>query len=108
MASAEMCIVLTTIDTEEAARALARRLIDARAAACVQVAPIRSYYVWDGEPQEASEQLLLVKTTNERYPEAARIIAAEHPYAVPEIVEVPVSRGHRGYLDWVRTATELP
>jgi periplasmic divalent cation tolerance protein len=29
---------------------------------------------------------------------------ALHPYELPELIAVPVARGHAAYLDWVRAS----
>ena len=94
-------IVMTTVDSPDEATRLAQLLVRDRLAACVQVLPITSHYVWDGELQQSGELLLLVKTT-EAVAAAARI-AAEHRYEVPEIVTLPVSSVNEPYLAWARS-----
>jgi len=34
-------------------------------------------------------------------PHQERLVAL-HPYELPELIAVPVTEGHRPYLDWVR------
>src|SRR6266853_211052 len=61
---AEFVQVLTTVDSEEAAVTLARGIVEARLAACVQiVGPIRSVYWWDGEVDDVREWQLLMKSS---------------------------------------------
>ncbi|WP_258934560.1 divalent-cation tolerance protein CutA [Nesterenkonia pannonica] len=55
--------VQTTVSSEPEAEALARRIIEERLAACVQVTQVRSYYRWDGV-QSSPEQLLTCKTAS--------------------------------------------
>lgn len=89
-----------------AADRLARLLVEERLAACVQALPgLRSTYRWDGELQQASETLLLVKTTADRYAALERTLAAHHPYDLPEILAVDASAGLPAYLRWLADET---
>jgi len=88
-----------------AAEALARRLVDARIAACVQRVPVQSVYRWEGVVEDEPEVLLLAKTTEERWEELQRVLAAEHPYEVPECIAVEPARVADAYLAWWRAET---
>jgi len=55
----------------------------------------------------AGELLLLIKTPADRYPALEQALRALHPYEVPEIVAVPIERGHEDYLEWVRSCTDV-
>jgi periplasmic divalent cation tolerance protein len=101
----EACVVLTTTDSEEEAGRIARGLVEARLAACVQRLPIGSVYSWQGAVEETGEILLLVKTTVGRYAELEAWIAANHSYEVPEIVMLRADRAAAGYLAWLTGAT---
>ncbi|MGE0356523.1 MAG: divalent-cation tolerance protein CutA [Burkholderiales bacterium] len=94
--------VLTNLPDSESAFNLARSLVSRRLAACVNVlGPATSFYRWEGREEEASEMIVLVKTTRERYPELERAIREAHPYSLPEIIALPVERGLENYLGWV-------
>ena len=89
-----------------AAETLAVALIEARLAACVNVLPgMRSVYRWQGGIESTQETLLLIKTTTDRLDALKESIVMTHPYAVPEILALPVDCGLDRYLDWVRTET---
>ena len=95
--------VSTTLDSEAAARQLARQLVEERLAACVQVVgPIASVYRWEGAISEATEWLCLIKTGETALPPLIERIRALHSYAVPEIIATPVVAGDPDYLAWVR------
>jgi periplasmic divalent cation tolerance protein len=103
---AEYMQVLTTVDSEEAGVTLARGIVEARLAACVQiVGPIRSVYWWEGQVDEAREWQLLIKTTGEQLPELERHIKANHGYDTPEIIETEIIGGSAEYLGWVSAET---
>ncbi len=97
----EFSIVITTTDNDESARAIAHAALAARLAACVQIVPIRSHYVWKDELREESEFLLQMKTRTENYQKLAALIRSAHHYEVPEILRVDIAEGDRAYLDWV-------
>lgn len=93
-------VVLSTTDSDDEAHRLARGLVEARLAACVQiVGPVRSVFRWEGEVQVEPEYQLVVKTT--RVEEVTAWIVANHSYDVPEVVALPVVGGHETYLTWV-------
>ena len=94
--------VLTNLPDSESAFNLARTLVSRRVAACVNVlAPATSFYRWEGREQSASEVPLVIKTTEERYAELEAIVRECHPYELPEIIALPVTRGLENYLGWV-------
>lgn len=100
-------LVLTNVPDSAMAEKLARALIEARAAACVNVlSTCRSIYRWDNTIETATEIPLLIKTTTARYPQVETLIQTLHPYAVPEIIAVPISQGLPAYLAWLVQETE--
>ncbi len=104
--AAQARVIMTTVDSEDAATKLATLLIERREAACVQRFDIASHYRWDGEVRCDPEILLLVKTSCEVADAAMRTIEANHGYDVPEIITVPVTGGLPAYLDWIRAETK--
>jgi periplasmic divalent cation tolerance protein len=103
---AEFFQVVTTVDSEEAADQLARSIIGARLAACVQiVGPIRSLYWWQGQLEDAREWQLVVKSTSERLSALEAHIKANHSYETPEITGTEILWGSREYLDWISAET---
>lgn len=99
-------LVMSNLPDRETASRLAEKLIDTRAAACVNLlAPCRSIYHWQGKTESAEEIPMLVKTTEARYAEVERLIRELHPYELPEIICVPVSGGLPEYLQWIQDET---
>jgi len=96
-----------TCPNAASARHLAEALVSESLAACVNRIPgIQSTYRWKGEVTTDSEELLLIKTTAARFEALKERLLALHPYELPELIAVPVERGHTAYLDWVRSAGE--
>lgn len=99
-----MLVILTTTPTIEEAENLARKIVESRLAACVQVLPaMQSFYFWEGDIQSESEHLLLIKTLDERFDELKTFIQTNHSYEVPEIVALAAERVSETYLDWIRS-----
>ena len=101
-------VVLVTAPSPEAGAALGRALVDERLAACVNVIPgLTSIYRWQGQREEASECLLLIKTDETRYAELERRVLELHPYTVPEVLALPVERGAPAYVEWLRDSVAI-
>jgi periplasmic divalent cation tolerance protein len=95
-------IVLTTTGSRAEAEVIARKLVEARQAACVNiVGPIQSVYRWKAGIESADEWLLLVKTTAEAVEAARDSIRRLHSYELPECVEIAVEGGSAEYLAWI-------
>ena len=98
-------VVTTTVAGPDEANALARALVEARLAACVQMLPIASTFRWKGAVETAAEHLLLCKVRAADYAEVEAEIRARHAYDVPEIIALPVAEGSADYLGWLTEAT---
>jgi periplasmic divalent cation tolerance protein len=89
------------------AQRVADALVSEALAACVNRVPgIQSTYRWEGKVTTDSEELLLIKTTAERFDALKTRVLALHPYDLPEVIAVPVGQAHVPYLDWVRDAVK--
>lgn len=89
----------------EAAPSLARTLVEERLAACVNRIPCRSTYRWDDEVIDDDEEVLLAKTTDERYPDLLERVEAEHPYEVPCIERFEEGNALPAFADWIAEST---
>ncbi len=105
----EVVAVVTTTEREEDAAAIARMLIEARLAACVQVlGPVTSTYRWQGKIETAREWQCWAKSRGELYDEIERAIRRIHPYDEPEIIAMPIIAGSETYLAWLEQQVEHP
>src|SRR5437660_1473775 len=99
------CVVLTTTDSEEHAERIVDAVLGAKLAACLQLMPIKSCYVWDGRIARDKEMLIQIKAKSTDYDDLAACIRAAHTYEVPEIVRLDIAAGARSYLDWIAAVT---
>jgi periplasmic divalent cation tolerance protein len=104
----EFVVMLTTVDDHDMALVIARDLIREKLAACVQVLPaMQSVYEWKGEVHEDTEYLLLCKTRSDLCEAFSARLHALHPYEVPELIQLPIQWGSKGYLDWISAQVGL-
>ena len=95
-------VVFVTCADEGQARSVAQAVLEPKLAACVNIVPrIRSLYWWDGAVQDDPEVLCIIKTTATGFEPLRKAVADVHPYDVPEIIAVPITAGHKPYLDWI-------
>jgi periplasmic divalent cation tolerance protein len=95
-------VVLCTVGSAEDAERIAGALVDRGLAACVNVVPgVTSVYRWKGKTTRDSEWLLVMKTAAARFEALRAALVDLHPYDVPEIVALPIERGHTPYLEWI-------
>lgn len=98
-----MLIILTTMPNIEEAESLAKKIVETKLAACVQILPaVKSFYVWENELQENSEHLLLIKTLEAKFEELEQFIKTNHSYEIPEIVAISAEKVSGNYLSWVQ------
>lgn len=98
----ELYFVYITAGDEAAALSLGRALVAARLAACANVlSPMRSVYWWQGELQEASEAVLVLKTTGAKIGALTRLVRELHAYDCPCVVALPIRGGNPDYLAWL-------
>ena len=96
-------VVFVTVPNKETAEKIARSLIEARLAACVNIVDgLKSVYWWQGKIEEDNELLLIIKTRIEVFEELVLKIRELHPYSVPEIIGLPIIAGSKDYIDWLR------
>lgn len=109
MAMPEKPVILsitTTVPTREQGLALARTILAARLAACVQVGeqPITSIYRWQGLLCESSEHRVTIKTLPACEAALQALVAAQHPYEVPQWLACPM-QASAAYGAWVQAET---
>jgi periplasmic divalent cation tolerance protein len=111
-------VVMTTAADDEAARTLARTLVEEGLAACVTRLPVRSVYRWEAAREgetpkparemavcEDAEVLLLVKTAAGLRERVERRVKELHSYECPELVAIEPAHVEAGYLAWLLACT---
>jgi periplasmic divalent cation tolerance protein len=109
MTEERFIFVLTSVAGEVQARKIAKAILKEKAAACVTITDVASsFYHWKGKIESAKEYLLLIKTTRPAYSLLEKTILKNHPYEVPEIIALPILKGHAPYLKWIEDSIVKP
>ena len=99
-------MVLVTCPGRKVGETIGHTLVQERLAACVNVVPnLTSIYRWEEKIHREAEVLLVIKTRRIRLPALIRRVRGLHPYALPEIVALPLVGGSAPYLSWLRDST---
>ena len=98
-------VYITASSEEEAAR-IGKELVTRRLAACANIiAPIHSFYWWEGRVQEDNEALLVVKTQEQLMESLIEMVKSLHSYDCPCVVSLPVLEGNPDFLKWIQDET---
>ena len=99
-------IVFITASSEDEAARIARALVEARLAGCVNMLKgIRSIYSWQGKVEDESEVLMIAKTRRDLFEALLKKVKELHSYSVPEIIAFPIVEGSADYLNWLKEVT---
>lgn len=95
-------VVLSACGSAEEAETIARKLVESRVAACVNVVPgVRSIYRWKEAVEDANEWLLLIKSRRDLFDRLRGELEKLHSYETPEVVALTVVDGSPAYLAWL-------
>jgi periplasmic divalent cation tolerance protein len=102
MSTTDFLVVLITAPSAADARRIARVLVEERLAACVNILPgCKSVYRWQEDVVEEGEAMMIAKTGREFFPQLAKRVTEIHPYAVPEVVGLPVTKVTEPYRRFI-------
>jgi periplasmic divalent cation tolerance protein len=100
----QICIVKTSVPSQQDARKLAKGMMAARLAACIQIiGPGESVYRWQGKLEQTAEWYLKIKTSKKKCSALVDWLMLQHPYDVPEII-CTVGDVTATYADWLNDA----
>jgi periplasmic divalent cation tolerance protein len=99
------CLVMTSVGEDQQARQIARALLQDKLAACIQIMPVESHYLWKEDIQQDKEYLLLIKARKSDWPAIEALIRRNHSYEIAEILQLDIAAGHAPYLDWMQHVT---
>jgi uncharacterized protein involved in tolerance to divalent cations/ADP-ribose pyrophosphatase YjhB (NUDIX family) len=99
----EFIVVYVTAGSADEADRLARSLVDERLAACVnRIKSVQSVYRWQGKVEQSEEELLIIKTSRDRFALLEKRVRELHSYSVPEVIALPVIEASSDYLKWLK------
>ena len=99
-------VVFITASSEDEAAKIAKALVEAKLAGCVNIVKdIRSIYSWQGKIEDEQEVLMIAKTQKRHFGNLSAKVKELHTYTVPEIIALPVIEGSEDYLTWLKEVT---
>jgi len=100
-------LVLVTAPNEKEAKTIARKAVEKKLAACVNIVPgLTSVYRWEGQVQKDTEVLMLIKTTKKRLGKLEKLVKKLHSYEVPEFVVLKIEGGSSAYMKWLQKSVK--
>jgi len=103
----DFCVILNTTPNIEEAKKIAHYLVESKLAACVNIIPqVTSIYSWKEEITEDQECLLLIKTRSSNFKAVKNAIIGLHSYEIPEVIMLPIKKGLKDYLFWLKEETK--
>lgn len=98
----DIVVCFVTCPSKEVGQALAKQIVGAKLAACVNILPgVQSVYVWEESLCVDEEVLLVIKSTAALIERLEKAILEAHPYETPEFVVLPASHVSDRYAAWV-------
>lgn len=95
-------LLYVTVGSADEARQIARQLVEERLVACVNImAPVQSFYWWEGAVQQAEETVFVAKTKQQLVADVIQRVQQLHSYEVPAILSFKITGGNPDYLAWV-------
>jgi periplasmic divalent cation tolerance protein len=104
----DICEVVITAADEQWLVDFTARLVADRLAACGQHSQVRSVYSWQGSLEDEHETRVALHTRSSLVDAIVARTLADHPYEVPCVIALPISRANPAYAEWVRDATSSP
>ncbi|MDT9001869.1 divalent-cation tolerance protein CutA [Paucibacter sp. APW11] len=98
-------LVITSITGLDAARALARAMVEQGLAACAQLQAIESVYVWQGKLCQGEEQRILFKTRVGQQAALEAAIRALHSDELPALYVLKPDAMLPEFADWIARQT---
>ena len=99
-------LLYVTASSRDEALAIGRAAVEEQLAACANVLEgMTSIYRWQGQLEQSTECVLLLKTRSELVPRLIDRVRGLHSYECPCIVELPVTGGYPAYLQWIADST---
>ena len=96
------CLVYITVGNEPEAIKLAKLALQKKLVACANLYPeVKSIFEWKKELKIEKESILIFKTTEEKFKKSEDLILKNHTYETPCVLKLPITEGHKNFLDWI-------
>jgi periplasmic divalent cation tolerance protein len=96
-----MIFVYSVFANQREAKRIGRALLREKLAACVNIVPVDSMYIWQKKIIKDKEVIALIKTRKGNFNKVEKFILEKHSYDTPCILEIPMTRVNKKYLSWL-------
>ena len=104
--SVPLQLVYVTVSDKSQALTIGKAIVKDRLAACANVIePMTSLYWWEGDVQEDTEAVLILKTRKELVPPLTARVKELHSYDCPCVISFDIQNGNEAYMDWLVAET---
>lgn len=93
-------LVMSTCKDEKEADTISEALLSKRLAACVQMHPVNSAYIWEEKVCKDNEIRMLIKAPFDKLQMITEEIKSLHSYETPQILHLDIN-GEEQYLAWM-------
>jgi periplasmic divalent cation tolerance protein len=97
----EITILYVACPDRRIVNKISLKLLQDKAAACVQSFSVESKYPWNGKIENTNEIVLIAKTLNKKLSKAVSIIKKNHTYQVPCILNYS-AKVNKEYYYWMK------
>lgn len=101
-----MILIFVSFESKEDADKAAHYLIDNRLAACVEIFPVKNYYIWGGEKQKNDEFTGIIKTDDGYFEKIEKVLKEILPYEIPQIIEIKATNVNEDYMAWLKESVK--
>lgn len=98
-----MIIIYSTFSNLKQAQRISELLIKNKLAGCINIFSIDSIYSWKGKVVKDKEYAAFIKTKKQNFKKVEQFILKHHSYTTPCIIEIPVKRITKKYLNWLNS-----
>jgi periplasmic divalent cation tolerance protein len=95
-------LIYITAPSIAEAEKISKILIDTRLAACTNIFPIKSMYLWENEMKDEKEVVLIAKTLHPNYELIKEEVKKIHSYKIPCVLMIK-AEVNKEYYDWIKS-----
>lgn len=100
-------VILVTAPSIDEARKIGNALVEERLIACANIIPqVESIFYWQDKVCNEKEALMVIKTRKKLIEKIIKRVKALHSYTVPEVIALPIIKGSKDYIKWVKEVTK--
>ncbi|MBI5043505.1 MAG: divalent-cation tolerance protein CutA [Nitrospirae bacterium] len=99
--------MLVTAPTIDEARKIGNTLVEEKLIACANIIPqVESIFYWQDKVCNEKEALMIIKTRKKLIDKIIKRVKSLHSYTVPEVIALPIIKGSKDYIKWVKEVTK--